>query len=71
MAALAVLLDLLTAAGLLHLAADPSYLRALSAGIVLGIRHLISWSLMTGGGAMTPPVQDWFGRSRNPRAKAP
>jgi len=64
MAALAVLLDLLTAAGLLHLAADPSYLRALSAGIVLAIRHLITWSLMTGGRAMTPPVQDWLGRAR-------
>ena len=49
LAALAVLLDFLTAAGLLHLAADPSYMRALSAGIVLGIRHLISWSLQTGG----------------------
>jgi hypothetical protein len=55
LAGLAVLLDFLTAAGLLHLAADPSYLRALSAGILLAIRHLISWSLRTGGGAVLPP----------------
>ncbi|GIF73963.1 hypothetical protein [Asanoa siamensis] len=56
MAALAVLLDFLAAAGLLHLAADPTYLRALSAAIVLGIRHLITWSLQTGSrAAMMPP----------------
>ena len=58
LAALAVLLDFLTAAGLLHLAADPTYLRALSAGIVLAVRHLITWSLRTGGGAMLPPMRD-------------
>jgi hypothetical protein len=43
--ALAVLLDLLTAAGLLHLAADPSYKRAASAALVLAVRRLVTWSL--------------------------
>ena len=47
MVALAVLLDLLTAAGLLHLAADPTYMRALSAAAILAIRHLVTWSLMS------------------------
>jgi hypothetical protein len=47
--ALAVLLDLLTGAGLLHLAADPSYMRAVSAAIVLAIRRLVTWSLAGGG----------------------
>jgi hypothetical protein len=45
MVALAVLLDLLTAAGLLRLAADPSVSRVLSAATVLAIRHLVTWSL--------------------------
>ncbi|MDG4825868.1 hypothetical protein O7635_28815 [Asanoa sp. WMMD1127] len=56
LAALAVLLDFLTAAGLLHLAADPSYLRALSAGIVLVIRHLVTWTLQTGSRDLLPPA---------------
>lgn len=51
MVGLAVLLDLLTAAGLLHLAADPTYMRALSAATVLAIRHLVSWSLSNSGRA--------------------
>ncbi|GAA1882580.1 hypothetical protein [Asanoa iriomotensis] len=58
LAALAVLLDFLTAASLLHLAANPSYLKALSAGIVLAIRHAISWTLQTGSGAGMPPMRD-------------
>lgn len=44
--ALAVLLDFLTAAGLLRLAADPGYLRAASAATVLVVRHTISWILV-------------------------
>ncbi|MEV4534183.1 hypothetical protein AB0J82_10165 [Asanoa sp. NPDC049518] len=56
MAALAVLLDFLTVAGILHLAADPTYLRALSAGIVLGVRHLITWSLQTGSRGLLAPM---------------
>lgn len=59
LAALAVLLDFLMAAGLLHLAADPTYLRALSAGIVLAVRHLISWSLMTDSRGLLPPAPRW------------
>jgi hypothetical protein len=42
---LAILLDLLTCAGLLHLAAGPTYTRAATAAIVLGIRRLITWTL--------------------------
>lgn len=45
MMALAVLLDLLTAAGLLRLAVDPDLMRAASAATVLAIRNLVSWSL--------------------------
>ncbi|MEV4621548.1 hypothetical protein AB0J74_22915 [Asanoa sp. NPDC049573] len=55
LAALAALLDFLVAAGLLHLAADPTYLRALSAGIVLAIRHLISWTLRTDSQVLARP----------------
>lgn len=40
-AALPVLLDLLTAAGLLRLAAEPEWHRLLSAAAVIGLRHLI------------------------------
>jgi hypothetical protein len=47
--ALAVLLDLLTAAGLLHLAADPGFMRAASAATVLLVRRLINWSLAGAG----------------------
>jgi hypothetical protein len=43
--ALPVLLDLLTAAGLLHLAGDPGYRRAASAAAILVVRRLLSWSL--------------------------
>jgi uncharacterized membrane protein len=45
MMALAVLLDLLTAAGLLRLAVDPDLMRAATAAIVLAIRNVVSWSL--------------------------
>lgn len=45
MIALAVLLDMLTAASLLRLAVDPDFVRAATAATVLAIRHLISWSL--------------------------
>jgi uncharacterized membrane protein len=66
LAALAVLVDFLMAAGLLHLAADPTYLRALSAGVVLLIRHLITWSLQTDSSTLTSPLLDWLGRTRKP-----
>ena len=46
---LAVLLDLLTCAGLLHLAAGPTYGRAATAAIILGIRRLITWTLAGAG----------------------
>jgi hypothetical protein len=46
--ALPVLLDLLTAAGLLHLAGDPGYRRAASAAAILVVRRLLSWSLTRG-----------------------
>jgi hypothetical protein len=39
--ALPVLLDLLMAAGLLRLAADPEWHRLLSAAAIVGLRHLI------------------------------
>lgn len=53
---LAVLLDLLMAAGLLHLAADPTIIRAASAAIVLVVRQLVSWSLSERGqGRSGPP----------------
>lgn len=40
-AALPVLLDLLTGAGLLGLAADPGWRRLLSAAAIIALRHLI------------------------------
>jgi len=40
-AALPVLLDLLTAAGLLRLAADPSWQRIASAAAIVALRHLL------------------------------
>lgn len=43
--ALPVLLDFLSAAGLLHLAADPNFMRAASAAAVLAVRRLALWSL--------------------------
>jgi len=46
--ALAVLLDLLTAAGLLHLAASPTFRSAAFAGIVLAVRHVVGWGLRGG-----------------------
>jgi hypothetical protein len=64
--ALAVLLDLLTAAGLLHLAADPTYMRAVSAAIVLGVRHLVSWSLSHTGQAATVQPHTSQPTSRRP-----
>jgi hypothetical protein len=71
--ALAVLLDLLTAAGLLHLAADPSYMRAASAGVVLVIRRLITWSLANGkagmGTSMGPRMRFRTGFRIGPRTK--
>ena len=42
---LTVLLDLLTAAGLLRLAIDPVWPRAAAAGAVLSIRHLVTSGL--------------------------
>jgi hypothetical protein len=46
--ALAVLLDLLTAAGLLRLAAEPDFIRAATAAVVLVIRRMVSWALSLG-----------------------
>lgn len=46
---LAVLLDLLMCAGLLYLAAGPTYTRAATAAIILGIRRLITWTLAGAG----------------------
>ncbi len=42
---LMVLLDLLMAAGLIHLAAGPTLPRVATAASVLAIRRLVSWSL--------------------------
>jgi hypothetical protein len=54
-AALPILLDLLTAAGLLHLSAGPSFGRALTAAAVLAVRTLIRWGLSDKGGQSMPP----------------
>lgn len=43
--AMSVLLDLLTAAGLLRLAIDPDLQRAAAAGAVVVLRHLIVFGL--------------------------
>ena len=69
---LAVLLDLLMAAGLLHLAANPTIIRAASAAIVLVVRQLVSWSLSERGqGQVWPAVADGpNGRSSGPRFHA-
>jgi hypothetical protein len=42
--ALTVLLDLLTAASMLRLAADTDFIRAATASVVLVIRRMASWS---------------------------
>jgi uncharacterized membrane protein len=52
--ALPVLLDLLTAAGLLHLTTAPSYQRAATAAAILVIRHLLSWGLAEGPAHIYP-----------------
>jgi hypothetical protein len=61
--ALAVLLDLLTAAGLLHLAASPTFRSAAFAGIVLAVRHVVGWGLRRGRGTDPqdgiPPQVAW------------
>lgn len=54
--ALAVLLDLLTAASLLRLAADTDFMRAATAGVVLAIRRMVSWSFHHG------PTAQWHNR---------
>jgi hypothetical protein len=43
--ALAVFLDLLTASGLLHLAASPTLRSATFAGIILVVRRVVGWGL--------------------------
>ena len=50
-AALAVFLDLLTAAGLLRLAGEPSYRRALTAALLLLIRRVVGLGLRQGARA--------------------
>ena len=50
-AALPVLLDLLTAAGLLRLAAEPSWQRIVSAAAVVALRHLVVHGLRAGAAA--------------------
>jgi hypothetical protein len=62
--ALAVLLDLLTAASLLHLAADQTLTRALSAATVLAIRHVVSRGLMSGRRSRTAAPAAVTKRSR-------
>ncbi|WP_432548122.1 hypothetical protein [Kineococcus sp. SYSU DK004] len=47
-AALPVLLDLLTAAGLLRLAADPSWQRIAGAAAIVALRHLLVHGLHVG-----------------------
>lgn len=47
--ALPVLLDLLTAAGLLRLAVDPDLPRALGAAAIVALRHLLVAGLHAGG----------------------
>jgi hypothetical protein len=54
-AALAAALDLLMAAGLLHLAARPSYMSAATAAVVLAVRRLVSWGLSGQGQRSGPP----------------
>jgi hypothetical protein len=48
MVALAVLLDLLSAAGLLALTTDPTYINALFAAGILAIRQVVTWGLTSG-----------------------
>ncbi|HEY6744350.1 MAG TPA: hypothetical protein VI357_01400 [Mycobacteriales bacterium] len=49
--ALPVLLDLLTAAGLLRLAAEPEWHRLLSAAAIVALRHLLVLGLRPAGTA--------------------
>ena len=46
--ALSVFLDLLTAAGLLRLVGDPSWQAIATAGLIVGLRHLIGLGLRIG-----------------------
>jgi hypothetical protein len=64
--ALSVLLDLLTAAGLLHLSAVPGYMSAASAAMVLAVRRLVSWGLVQGGKgeARWTVSRSWWGYGR-------
>ncbi|SFF03182.1 DUF1622 domain-containing protein [Blastococcus tunisiensis] len=53
--ALAVLLDLLLAAGLLRLAGDPDWQGIVTAAAIVALRHLIGVGLRAGGRAWTGP----------------
>jgi hypothetical protein len=54
--ALGVLLDLLLAAGLLRLAAEPTWTSLATAAAVVGLRRLAGGGLRAGGRALSPPV---------------
>ncbi|MGY1605948.1 hypothetical protein [Geodermatophilus sp. SYSU D00700] len=54
--ALAVFLDLLLAAGLLRLAAEPTWTAVGTAAAVVALRRVIGAGLRAGGRALSPPV---------------
>jgi hypothetical protein len=67
---LVVVLDLLMCAGLLHLAAGPTYTRAATAAIILGIRRLITWTLVGAGRTgMAPGLSRIRGLARRLRLR--
>jgi hypothetical protein len=53
--ALGVFLDLLLAAGLLRLAAEPTWTALATAAAVVGLRRLIGVGLRAGSRALSPP----------------
>jgi hypothetical protein len=62
--ALGVLLDLLLAAGLLRLAAEPTWTSLATAAAVVLLRRLIGVGLRAGSRALSPPVVAPVSRGR-------
>jgi hypothetical protein len=65
--ALAILLDLLVAAGLLRLVGDPGWRTIVVAGAVVALRHLVSYGLRLGARSLEGGPSDDGSRSTRSR----